>query len=112
MASMGCTKTKNFRFSLFFNFSFFGEKWGTKNEKSIYLENIGIIHSEFILFFYLPLSNFDDFSKIVDDFTKWGFFYVFAKNGFKFFVFREKAICEKNGNKRKQWRKHELKVIR
>ena len=26
MYTMGCTETKKFRFSLFFNFSFFGEK--------------------------------------------------------------------------------------
>ena len=36
MYTMGCTETKKFRFSLFFNFSFFGEKWRTKNEKSIF----------------------------------------------------------------------------
>ena len=27
---------QNEKISLFFNFSFFGEKWGPKNEKSIY----------------------------------------------------------------------------
>ena len=33
---MGCTRTRNSRFSVFFNFSFLGEKWGTRNEKSIF----------------------------------------------------------------------------
>ena len=33
---MGFTKARNSRFSVFFNFSFLGEKWGTRNEKSIF----------------------------------------------------------------------------
>ena len=36
MTSMGPTRTRNSRFSVFFNFSFLGEKWGTRNEKSIF----------------------------------------------------------------------------
>ena len=33
---MVCTKTINYRLSLFFNLSFIANKWGTKNKKSIF----------------------------------------------------------------------------
>ena len=34
--TMVCTKTINYRLSLFFNLSFIANKWGTKNKKSIF----------------------------------------------------------------------------
>ena len=33
---MGGTENEKFSFSVFLNFSFLGEKWGTRNEKSIF----------------------------------------------------------------------------
>ena len=36
MLTMGGTENEEFSFSVFFNFSFLGEKWGTRNEKSIF----------------------------------------------------------------------------
>ena len=36
IAIMGCTKTRISDFSVSFNFSFIGEKWGTRNEKLIF----------------------------------------------------------------------------
>ena len=32
--SMGCTKTTNYRLSVFFNLSFIGDKWRAKNDKN------------------------------------------------------------------------------
>ena len=54
--TMGCNETKNFRFSFFFNFSFFGEKWRAKNEKWIF----------FLFCPFLPkiLTIFGDFFKV------------------------------------------------
>ena len=38
-------RTRNSRFSVFFNFSFLGEKWGTRNEK--FSEKLWCINKEF-----------------------------------------------------------------
>ena len=58
--SMGCTETKNL-FSLFFNFSFFGEKWGPKNEKSIY-PDFGDFIGYFLQFFKVFLKKLGSYN--------------------------------------------------
>ena len=53
VTTMVCTKTINYRLSLFFNLSFTANKWGTKNKKSIFF-NICQIFAFLKRFFKIP----------------------------------------------------------